>query len=390
MNNPLWNKYIGPTHREGICYNCTSRRITPKTFHPAPVTQIESGSDNDIRPVCESCFNVQPDNYYKKYLYKYLDNFGEDELKVIAVAHNIPDGTKDQIIMELIKIKFDHDTFMRNILMQGSEAKLRKLCHALKLPHDGNKEKLIVTLLYHDITMGIILDNRNQMDNRTNCDDYDSDDDEFLNGDYDDPKSVLKMIKLIISEKPKVKAPIRSYTDISPSGFVASDEDIYNENMYGTQKNPAAIAPLLDEFLGEPFTLEKPPVPVKPAEPTIKRTTNAPSLDDILGNIKVPELKLTDTTTTNKPQAKKTSAAPSLDNILGDDIPVIDTNKILDDLLTEVPLHDPKPPQRKIEFVPVPPITIKPKFTEPKKVDFSKMNDGLDDASDILNAIAKH
>ncbi len=200
----IWNQYVGEDKFITMCFRCELQDIAVTNFYIATV-------ENELKPVCQACYdamnsklvNKEELELYRKYMCIYLDKLCTEELNIIGKMCHIGETARSKLIKKLVEVKFDHERFMRNILEEGSERKLKKLCSLHGLTDLGPKDRLISRLLKSGITLEKISDKTAQLNDNTQDDDdgfYDSDD-ELYDDDLDDCTVLVNTIVRLLKDK---------------------------------------------------------------------------------------------------------------------------------------------------------------------------------------------
>lgn len=234
IKSEIWNKYIGEDSMGGICFKCEIQDITIYDYYVENV--FPNDADESMRPICKQCYEnltstyITKDdlNYYVKYVRMYLDKLPTEELNIIADVCNINEDSRVKVIRKLVNIKFDYEQFIRNILTQGSETKLRLLCELCGLNEQGTKKQLIIRLIKYGITVDEITNHIDKLydDNLENDEFYDSDDDIYEDNESD---LVSKVIKLLKSEPYKQHMLVNENVDLDLFNLEPSMPDSDNE-----------------------------------------------------------------------------------------------------------------------------------------------------------------
>lgn len=139
----IWVEHFGQFRTISYCYKCNVEPINETTF------ECYKDYLNNIVPVCNNC-------YYKlisNKIVKYLKTLNIEELKFLCVMKQIYANDENDMINQLINIRFNYEEFIRNILEKGSINKLKILCKVNNLSDNGTKNDLIDRLINDYINM---------------------------------------------------------------------------------------------------------------------------------------------------------------------------------------------------------------------------------------------
>lgn len=158
----------------------------------------------------------------------YMDTLDIDELYIIAKLWKIKEDNKYNIINKLIKAGFNYISFIKNILSQGSESKLQKLCKLHNISDNGSKNDLIDRLLDNKISMEKIVQVWVELVDGQDIQ-------KKLN--MDDPCSIVKWIISILKDNSSITVPKpkKENLDILDDGLDDDDsiliiQDLVNKN----------------------------------------------------------------------------------------------------------------------------------------------------------------